>query len=121
LLTDRLATLSKVIPDAEIALENGVDSADFQEPELGPEDDANSADSMDNDVSTLAIAESDLAGVSLDDPVRMYLREIGRVPLLNRDREVELSKAIERGETSPWSAISYPQPVRCSLRHRKLG
>jgi len=114
-LTDRLATLSKVIPDAEIALENGIDSADFQELELGPEDDANSADSMDNDVSTLAIAESDLAGVSLDDPVRMYLREIGRVPLLNRDREVELSKAIERGEyvtlvSDQLSATSSVQP-----------
>ena len=49
-------------------------------------------------VDIAAIAESDLSGVSLDDPVRMYLREIGRVPLLTGDREVELSKAIERGE-----------------------
>ena len=51
-----------------------------------------------NAVTAEAIAESDLAGVSLDDPVRMYLREIGRVPLLTAPREVELSMAMERGE-----------------------
>jgi RNA polymerase primary sigma factor len=51
-----------------------------------------------NAVTAEAIAESDLAGVSLDDPVRMYLREIGRVPLLTAQREVDLSMAMERGE-----------------------
>ncbi|HEY7035716.1 MAG TPA: sigma-70 factor domain-containing protein, partial [Thermomicrobiales bacterium] len=35
---------------------------------------------------------------SLDDPVRMYLREIGRVPLLTAAREVELGAAMERGD-----------------------
>jgi RNA polymerase primary sigma factor len=37
----------------------------------------------------------DLSGVSLDDPVRIYLREIGRVPLLNTDQEVSLSQVME--------------------------
>ncbi|MDQ6693159.1 MAG: RNA polymerase sigma factor RpoD [Chloroflexota bacterium] len=40
----------------------------------------------------------DMDGVSTDDPVRMYLREIGRVPLLSADLEVALAKRIERGE-----------------------
>jgi RNA polymerase primary sigma factor len=39
--------------------------------------------------------DDDLAGVSLDDPVRIYLREIGRVPLLSGDQEVSLSQAME--------------------------
>ncbi len=38
------------------------------------------------------------AGLSLDDPVRMYLKEIGRVPLLSMDDEKRLAMAIERGE-----------------------
>ena len=50
----------------------------------------------------------DIGGISLDDPVRMYLREIGRVPLLTGGREVELSMAMERGE--------YLQLKRAQLR-----
>jgi RNA polymerase primary sigma factor len=34
----------------------------------------------------------------LDDPVRMYLRQMGQVPLLTREQEVEISKRIERAE-----------------------
>ena len=39
-----------------------------------------------------------LAGVKINDPVRMYLKEIGRVSLLTADQEVELALRIEKGE-----------------------
>ncbi len=35
----------------------------------------------------------------LDDPVRMYLNQMGQVPMLTREQEVEISKRIENAET----------------------
>ena len=39
-----------------------------------------------------------LEGVSTEDPVRMYLKEIGNVPLLNSEEEVDLAKRVEAGD-----------------------
>jgi len=53
--------------------------------------------------------EFDLAAISLDktnDPVRMYLREMGTVPLLSREGEVEIAKRIEHGQKVVLKAIS---------------
>nr|WP_026651732.1 RNA polymerase sigma factor RpoD [Butyrivibrio proteoclasticus] len=36
-------------------------------------------------------------GISIEDPVRMYLKEIGKVPLLTADQEIDLAKAMEAG------------------------
>ena len=38
--------------------------------------------------------------INIDDPVRMYLKEIGKVPLLTADEEVEIAKRMERGDES---------------------
>ena len=42
-----------------------------------------------------------------DSPVRMYLREMGQIPLLTKDEEIEISKRIEMGEDIILDAICY--------------
>jgi RNA polymerase primary sigma factor len=53
--------------------------------------------------------EFDLSAIALDktnDPVRMYLREMGTVPLLSREGEVEIAKRIEHGQRIVLKALS---------------
>jgi RNA polymerase primary sigma factor len=53
-------------------------------------------------------------GLSSDDPVRMYLREIGRIPLLSADQEIELARKIEMGGAE--GAIAKRRLVQANLR-----
>jgi len=53
-------------------------------------------------------------GLSSDDPVRMYLREIGRIPLLNAQQEIELARRIEAGGAE--GAIAKRKLTQANLR-----
>jgi RNA polymerase primary sigma factor len=67
------------------------------------------ADKFDPDAEDGEDVELDLTPGTLEktnDPVRMYLREMGTVPLLTREGEVEIAKRIERGQMRVMKAIS---------------
>ena len=66
-------------------------------------------DEVDVDLDDIIISEEDEVdmenidlsvpeGVSIEDPVRMYLKEIGKVPLLSAEREIELAQRMEEGD-----------------------
>ncbi len=76
---------------------------------------------------------SALADIALDDPVRMYLQEIGQVPLLTASQEVELAKhmeagdlalaCLEREEYSSWSeriALERQYALGCDARQHLI-
>lgn len=59
------------------------------------DDEVNLSEEDEVDVENIDLSVPD--GVSIEDPVRMYLKEIGKVPLLSADEEIEYAKKIEDG------------------------
>ncbi len=78
-------------PD-ELFLEPPTLELDFDEE---PTDDELKLEEM--DVDKLTEEDMSFDNISLDDPVKVYLREIGRVPLLSSDEEIELAVKIAEG------------------------
>ena len=81
----------------EVLEASGVDI--MQLPEEEEEiDDEFMPDDMEEDIDVENIDLSVPEGVSIEDPVRMYLKEIGKVPLLSAEEEIELAQRMEKGD-----------------------
>lgn len=87
----------------EFFTKKGVEIVDDLEVELDV-DDVLKSDKLEDapDIISEALEDIDIDltipdGINIDDPVRMYLKEIGRVPLLSSQDEIQLARRMERG------------------------
>jgi len=90
---------------AEESIEVLEEAADEKAPGLEAEADGEDEEDPDTDLSLQLDADEeieegldDLDGIPIDDTVRMYLRDIGRVPLLRPREELELARRIQKGD-----------------------
>ena len=78
---------------------NNVDVLNFSDDEPDLDDDDLGIDlSEEEEIDIEHIDMSVPEGVSLEDPVRIYLKEIGKVPLLTADQETDLAQRMEKGD-----------------------
>ncbi len=106
-LADTEVTPAQIEKIYEFLETNGVDVLRMASMEEDVEDEPDIL--LDSDEEIEDYANIDLSvpeGVSLEDPVRMYLKEIGKVPLLSADEEMELARRMEDGDEAAKQRLS---------------
>jgi RNA polymerase primary sigma factor len=114
---DDMSELLDELEELKIGVGDSIDEAsndtptDVEEDDKDVEDeDSEDEDSEDEDEESGGfndeLAAGDLESAKIDDPVRLYLMEMGKVPLLTREEEVSLAKQIEHGRHHVLRAIS---------------
>ena len=88
-----------IVSGIELISEVEPDDLDILELEENADDDGAADDLVLDEHGEIDVDASLPKTIAVDDPVRMYLKEIGKVPLLSADEEIELAKKMELGDT----------------------
>ena len=96
LFSDMNLTAEQMDSILEYLEKNNIDTLRTTDDDEEPDPEEAVLDEEDIDVEKIDLSVPD--GISIEDPVRMYLKEIGKVPLLSADEEIELAKRMELGD-----------------------